>query len=896
VEQYIAFRMERTERANGSPKNKDGMMFLDDVEIKELCRETYTVIGGGCYSGTGDGVEIKLSNSEADTEYELLKDGEVVTQISTGEDIGPISFGLFTDPGTYTVRVGNFKVGEQTLNCGLLMAGSAKVSLIQKVDVILTTSPFPVCKGVPTTYTAKVYLNGNWKDHDSNPRTPPIAVDGDKGTEVPASKILFYWSKNGFDGAPSAQVNSPSFTNSNLSSTDFIYVNIKFKDTNDPTLQCLSPPTVPVFHSQTNLYASNKIYLDESAYYDIAISADKNPVCTIETNPVKFTAAVTKNTAPDVDGDGNPDNLDDDPSQYLFTWKRTRGTSEATIQTTTGIDNNFIFLTLGEDEGGIFRFQNGDIIWVEMNPQLDPLSSGGCANASNKNLIMQVVSTTTWKGLTPDWFDPANWTACVPNLQIDAIIPATGGTVAFSPNILFGERAQARDLTVLAGGTVMMEDGGILEIAGNFTSPDNDDFAPNSTVIFSGNTAQQIAGSGYGILELRGSVAKVLMGNASVSQELNLAMGKIQLGSNNLTIQNGGSITGANASNYVITNGTGPDAGKLLFTNVGPAPGGRQATFPVGTVDKYNPATIKNDGEDAATFGVRVKDGFAETPTNNNEQLLSGIYKTWYVKPLNGAKVNVTLTLEWQEADEVDFDKTMAFLSHFEVEEGSWRRHGPFHDLTENPRTLTQGDITTFSPFAVGSGLDNLPLPVTLSFFQAEKSGSDVVLTWETASEQNNKGFGVEVSLDGESFRGLGFVSSKSANSQSQQRYSFRDSESGKHGTRYYRLRQTDLDGTVSYSATRAVAFAEVLGTSVSVFPNPFDLNVEVVIMSEVRQQARLVLTDLLGRVVYSQELTLEAGANRKALALDDRYSTGLYHLTTYVGERSYRTKLVKKQ
>jgi hypothetical protein len=187
------------------------------------------------------------------------------------------------------------------------------------------------------------------------------------------------------------------------------------------------------------------------------------------------------------------------------------------------------------------------------------------------------------------------------------------------------------------------------------------------------------------------------------------------------------------------------------------------------------------------------------------------------------------------------------------------------------------------------------PLPVTLKSFTAEKDGSDAVLTWATASEQNNQGFGVEVSTDGEHYRSLGFVASKGANAQKEQRYSFRDSESGKFGTRYYRLRQTDLDGTVTYSAAKAVTFDKVVGTAVSAHPNPFNHAIQVVIESDVRQRARMIITDVLGREVYDQEVSVEVGANRKEITLSERDSTGIYLLTTYVGDRRFQTKLVKE-
>jgi hypothetical protein len=69
-----------------------------------------------------------------------------------------------------------------------------------------------------------------------------------------------------------------------------------------------------------------------------------------------------------------------------------------------------------------------------------------------------------------------------------------------------------------------------------------------------------------------------------------------------------------------------------------------------------------------------------------------------------------------------------------------------------------------------------------------------------------------------------------------------------------------------------------------------------VVIVAEEQQQARLVFTDVLGRLVHTQEVLLQKGANRQEILLDGRYRPGIYQLTTYVGDRTHRTRLVKHQ
>jgi hypothetical protein len=533
-------------------------------------------------------------------------------------------------------------------------------------------------------------------------------------------------------------------------------------------------------------------------------------------------------------------------------------------------------------------------------------------NLEIKQLCMpNSIEDTYWVGVNTDWFDPINWTACVPNEEINAIILPAGSPIpgtslkvgTFSPQINNDQVGLVQDLTLEMESVMTLTDDATLDLAGDFKGGGNGEFAPSSTIIFSGSDGQRIPGANFGKLEIKGGGTKVLEGDATIRGGLILTEGKLQIDDFNLTIEEGAEMGNGSATAYIITNGEG----LLWATKVGKAAleGRPEVFYPVGTALTYTPATINNtEGNQLATFGVRVKDGVENNGGDTVEEYV--VKKTWYVEvdPADKqADVNVTLTLQWNKDDEGDvlgkeFLRSESFVAHFE--NLAWNRDVTqmgmaVGGLGDGPYSQTRSGITSFSPFGVGSG-ENSPLPVTLSFFEAEKTGSDALLTWETASEQHNKGFGIEVSTNGEGFRNLGFVNSKVINSQSQQRYSFRDSESGKHGTRYYRLRQTDLDGTVSYSATKAVGFTELLGTSVSAFPNPFGQTLEVVIVAEEQQQARLVFTDVLGRLVHTQEVLLQKGANRQEILLDGRYRPGIYQLTTYVGDRTHRTRLVKHQ
>jgi hypothetical protein len=115
-----------------------------------------------------------------------------------------------------------------------------------------------------------------------------------------------------------------------------------------------------------------------------------------------------------------------------------------------------------------------------------------------------------------------------------------------------------------------------------------------------------------------------------------------------------------------------------------------------------------------------------------------------------------------------------------------------------------------------------LSLPVELVGFEAAARNGNAVLTWRTASEKNNDHFEVERSQDGSRFSAVGVVAGLGTASQGQA-YSFTDLGSARFGNQlYYRLRQVDTDGTISYSPVRTVSFAEVTSKpQLRLYPNP---------------------------------------------------------------------------
>lgn len=144
-------------------------------------------------------------------------------------------------------------------------------------------------------------------------------------------------------------------------------------------------------------------------------------------------------------------------------------------------------------------------------------------------------------------------------------------------------------------------------------------------------------------------------------------------------------------------------------------------------------------------------------------------------------------------------------------------------------------------------------LPVELNSFTAHYVGGKVQLSWTTALERASASFTVERSTDAHVFKSIVSVPA-AGQSSTLQHYSATDAQPVS-GTNYYRLRQTDADGTQAFSPVAVVqatnSKAELLAYGQA--GSASQLMVEVHTPGECKL---LRVLDNLGRVVYSEVIS----------------------------------------
>ena len=182
-----------------------------------------------------------------------------------------------------------------------------------------------------------------------------------------------------------------------------------------------------------------------------------------------------------------------------------------------------------------------------------------------------------------------------------------------------------------------------------------------------------------------------------------------------------------------------------------------------------------------------------------------------------------------------------------------------------------------------GSGLSHASncsscgtLPVELVAFEAVVEDGTVVLNWHTASETNNRYFTLERSADGTDFSPVMEIASESP--ENGKLYSALD-PAPYYGVSWYRLSQTDMDGTVHQLETVAVLNEDAAVSHFMAFPNPFGESVKVTTYGLEGAPAVLRMADLFGHEVATMQVDAATDFAVYTLPVGE-LEPGLYILT----------------
>jgi hypothetical protein len=185
-------------------------------------------------------------------------------------------------------------------------------------------------------------------------------------------------------------------------------------------------------------------------------------------------------------------------------------------------------------------------------------------------------------------------------------------------------------------------------------------------------------------------------------------------------------------------------------------------------------------------------------------------------------------------------------------------------------------------------------LPVSILDFKGSVNDNKALLTWSTATEFNNKGFAVERSKDGKVFTQIGFINGAGTTTQRKD-YTFTDATLSDIGvaTMYYRLKQIDKDGKMSYSKVIPLSLRNILDWKI--YPNPVKdkLTVELNLTSDTKVNVQVISKD--GRLLLNADKgTLPQGLQQLNFNIKN-IASGSYFVRVEAEEKSYVQMIVKQ-
>lgn len=183
--------------------------------------------------------------------------------------------------------------------------------------------------------------------------------------------------------------------------------------------------------------------------------------------------------------------------------------------------------------------------------------------------------------------------------------------------------------------------------------------------------------------------------------------------------------------------------------------------------------------------------------------------------------------------------------------------------------------------------VSNCALPIELLEFNAEAVNErKVALTWTTVNEINNDYFEIERSRDGTTFNTIETIDG-AGNSSITLHYNDFD-EDPYNGVSYYRLKQTDFDGTYTYSDIRTVVFDDL--SFVNMYPNPAEEELQFTVMVSEDADLYVQIVDVMGRVITLEDYAVLAGESTITLDVSN-FASGMYTIRVNTNDENHLSK-----
>ena len=422
-------------------------------------------------------------------------------------------------------------------------------------------------------------------------------------------------------------------------------------------------------------------------------------------------------------------------------------------------------------------------------------------------------------------------------------------------------------------GNVRLHPGANMAFFGNFTNSGT--WIDSSTSIgFYGNNNQGILGSSvttFRNLSVNNASGITLGQQVNISRVLALTDGAVALNSRILYVLSGNPAAITRTNGYIISEQE-DNTGRLTW-NIGTSTGMHE--YPFGTsAGDFIPFTVNLTGGNIgnvtlATYPTAIDNTpFPSTPnavatmvdSSGMDNSANTVDRFWQIDK-DGPSGVATLTFTATQAEVGSITNLKARRWNTVTQE--WEAPPPGQTATDT--SVTVSGVTNFSPWAMAGNVS--PLPIELLSFSAQlNNGRTVGLKWVTATEINNDYFTVERSQNLIDFETV-LIRDGAGNSNEQLYYEDVDPYPYP-GISYYRLKQTDYDGSYSYSAPISIQIDGKNPFKTQIYPVPSMAN-----------NVHLSITGIQGTSVYIH-ITDQSGKHVAALNIPtNNANTLLYKL-----------------
>lgn len=432
------------------------------------------------------------------------------------------------------------------------------------------------------------------------------------------------------------------------------------------------------------------------------------------------------------------------------------------------------------------------------------LLNNACSSINSITITLEVQSPGQWIGITADWDNASNWgCGIIPTTTTNVVIPSVLEPGNVYPVVGSVSTSVCQNLTIQLGASVTVDPTNDLSVYGDFT---NDGVASlgTGTIRFRGSSTQVVDGSTiseFGSVTIDNNVtpnpAVELNNDIMISGTLTFVEGKLHLNGSDIDLNGTGQLSGENNNHraYGLT----------------------------GEIKTVITLAASTNYANIAGLGVGINTGTTAPGVTNIERghfqythlgSYQSIRRYFNVTPATNAALDATLRLYYFD-DEMDVTvgppPVKANLLPWRSIDNGLTWQGQFlpanltNDIVNNWVELS--GIPAFSRWTLSDWV-NHPLPIQLLSFTATANYAEqaVDLQWITASEINNAFYTIERSANAQQFQP---VLNRPGAGNSNTVINYTDVDINPlQGLSYYRLKQTDFNGTSSYSEIVPVIFS----------------------------------------------------------------------------------------